>query len=65
MKIYTGLEQVESLNCLNRLLHEVLGCLPGIILMIFFCKLKISPLLEVTQIYYSIFYNRMKVCIVN
>ena len=33
-------------NCLNRLLHEVLGCVPAIILTIFFCKMKIFPLLE-------------------
>jgi len=45
MNIYTGLEQAES-NCLNRLLQEVLGCAPAIILMIFFCKAKNFPLLE-------------------
>jgi hypothetical protein len=33
-------------NRLNRLLHEVLGCAAGIILVIFFCKIKIFPLLE-------------------
>ena len=33
-------------NCLNRLLHEVLGCSPAIFLMSFFCKMKIFPLLE-------------------
>jgi hypothetical protein len=36
--------------CLNRLLHEVMGCVPAIILMIFFCKVKIFPLLgELSQ----------------
>jgi len=34
------------LNCLNRLLQEVLGCESAIILMICFCKVKIFPLLE-------------------
>jgi len=29
------------LSCLNRLVHEVLGCAPAIILMIFVCKVKI------------------------
>jgi hypothetical protein len=33
-------------NCLKRHLHEVLDCAPAIILMIFFCKVKIFPLLE-------------------
>jgi hypothetical protein len=33
-------------NFLNRLLHGVLGCAPTIILMIFFCKVNIFPLLE-------------------
>jgi hypothetical protein len=45
MDIYTGMQQVES-NCLNRLLHEVLDCAPAIILTIFFCNVKIFPLLE-------------------
>ena len=40
------MEQVESINCLNRLLHEVLGCATAVILMLFFCKVKIFPLLE-------------------
>jgi len=31
-------------NCLNRLLHEVLGCAPLKILKMFFCKMKIFPL---------------------
>jgi hypothetical protein len=43
MKVYTGMEQVES-NCLNRLLYEVLGCASAIILIIFFCRVKIFPL---------------------
>jgi len=33
-------------NCLNRFLHEVLVFAPAIILKIFFCKVKIFPLLE-------------------
>ena len=33
-------------NCLNRLLHEVLGCAPAIILIVFLCKVKIFPLFE-------------------
>jgi hypothetical protein len=33
-------------NFLNRLLHGVLGYAPTIILMIFFCKVNIFPLLE-------------------
>jgi len=45
MDIYNGMQQVES-NCLNRLLNEVLGCAPAIILTIFFCNMKIFPLLE-------------------
>jgi len=39
------MEQVES-DCYSRLLQEVLGCVPAIILMIFFCKVKIFPLSE-------------------
>jgi hypothetical protein len=35
MKIYIGMEQAKYLVFLNRLLHEVLGCAPTIILMIF------------------------------
>jgi hypothetical protein len=38
-------------NSLNRLLHDVLGCAPPIILMIFFCEVEIFPLFEeLTQI---------------
>jgi hypothetical protein len=33
-------------NCLNRLIQDVLGCAAAIILMIFFCKVKIFPVLE-------------------
>jgi hypothetical protein len=33
-------------NCLNKLLHGVLGCASAIILMIFFFKVKNFPLLE-------------------
>jgi len=36
-------------NCLNRLLQQVLGCAPAIILIILFCKEKIFPLLEETR----------------
>ena len=31
-------------NCLNRLLHDILGFTPTVILTIFFCKVKIFPL---------------------
>jgi len=40
------MEQVESLNFLNKLLHEILGCAPAITLTTFFCKVKILPQLE-------------------
>jgi hypothetical protein len=66
MKVYTGTEKIESLNCLNRLLQEILGCAPAIILTIFFCKVKIFALLE--ELYptsYSILYNKVKICTVN
>ena len=46
MKLYTGMEWVESLNCLNRLLPEVLGCAPTIIVKIFIYEVKIFLLLE-------------------
>ena len=53
-------------NCLKRLLQEVLVCAPAMILTICICKVKISPLLEETPPKnYSIFYDRMRVCIVN
>jgi len=53
-------------DCLNIHLHEVLGCALAIILMIFFCKVKIFTLLEeLTLKNYFVFYNRMEVCIVN
>jgi len=53
-------------NCLNRLLQEVLGCAPAIILVILFCKVKIFPLLiELPLKNYLICYNTMKVCMVN
>jgi len=52
-------------NCLNRLLKEVLGC-TRYNSEIFFCKVKIFPLLEeLPPESFSIFYNRLKVCIVN
>ena len=46
MKVYTGVKQVTISNCLNRLLQEVVGCVPAIIQTVFFCKLKIFPLFE-------------------
>jgi len=45
MKVCNGMEQEDS-NCLNRLLQEVLGSAPAIILIIFFCGVKIFPLLK-------------------
>jgi len=33
-------------DCLNGLLQDVLGCAPAVVLMIFFCKVKIFPLLK-------------------
>jgi len=33
-------------SCLNRLPQEVLGCELAIILTVFFCKVKLFPLLE-------------------
>jgi hypothetical protein len=49
-------------NCLNRLLHEGLHCAPAIIVIIFFCKVKIFPLLEeLPHNIFSLFYDRMKV----
>jgi hypothetical protein len=49
-------------NCLNRLLHFV----PAIILMIFFCKVKIFPVMEeLCPKNYSILYNRMEVYTLN
>ena len=52
----------QSLYCLNRLLHEVLGCAPAVLLTIFFCKVNIIPLLEeLPQKNYSMFYARKSV----
>jgi len=39
------MEQVKFL-LFNRLLYEVVGFAPAVIMMIFFCKVKIFPLLE-------------------
>jgi len=39
-----GRERIS--NCLNILLHEVLGCAPAVILTVFFCKVNIFALLE-------------------
>jgi hypothetical protein len=44
--LYIAMEKVKSLNSLNRHLHEALGCAQAIIMMTFFCKAKIFPLLE-------------------
>ena len=52
-------------SCLNRLLQKVLCCVPAIILMISFCKVKIFALLEDSPKDYSIFYYRKQVCIIN
>jgi len=41
-------------NCLRILLHEVLGYAPAIILMIFFCTVKIFPLFE--QLTHNVFH---------
>jgi hypothetical protein len=41
----------RNCNFLKRLLHEVLGCAPAVILAIFFCKVKIFPLLEELPLY--------------
>ena len=38
MTVYTGMEKAESLDWINRLLHDVLGCAKTIILTIFFSK---------------------------
>jgi hypothetical protein len=46
MSICIGLGLSKSLNFLNSLLHEVLGCAPTIILIILFCKVNIFLLLE-------------------
>ena len=46
MKVCVDMGQVKSLNCLNRLLHEVLDCAPDILFTIFFCKVNTFPLLE-------------------
>jgi len=58
MKLYTDMEQVESL--------PVLGCATARILTIFFSKVEIFPLLEkLQQQNYFILWNRMKACIIN
>jgi hypothetical protein len=55
MKVYYWHRTGRMSNCLNKLLCEILGCTPAVILTIFFFKVK----------KYSIFYNRMMVGIVN
>jgi len=60
---YIGIKQVESLIVYR---DFYIDCAPAIILAIFFCNLKIFPLLEeLPPKNYSIFYNKMKVCTVN
>ena len=52
--------------CLKRLLHEVFGFAPAIILTIFFCKVKkLSTVGRVAPKNYSIFYKINMVCILN
>jgi len=65
MKVYTGMEQAIS-NCLNRLTHEVLGCAPAIILIIFLLQSENIPTARrVMPKNYSRFYSRMKEYTVN
>ena len=53
-------------NCLSRLLHEVLGCAPGHSSADFLLYSKnLTNVGRITPKNYSMFYNRMKVCIVN
>jgi len=40
MKVYTGMEQAETLDSLITLLHEVMGCATATFLMIFFYEVK-------------------------
>jgi len=44
MTLYTVTEQAKSLDCLIRLLHEVMGRATATILTIVFCELKYFPL---------------------
>jgi hypothetical protein len=46
MKVCIGKGTSSILYSLNRLLHEFLACAPAIILITFFCKVKIFPLWE-------------------
>jgi len=41
-----GMEQVKFFNFLNRIVHEVLGFAPVMIVTIFFCDINIFPLLD-------------------
>ena len=53
-------------SCLKRYVQYVLVCAAAIIMVICFCKAKISSLLEeLPPQYCYIFCNRMKECIVN
>jgi len=66
MRVFMGVGSCKNSNYLNRLLHEVLGRAPSIILMIFLFNVKIFPLLEtLPPKNYSIFYSRMKICIIH
>jgi hypothetical protein len=46
MTVCNGMEGGRISNCLNALLHEVLGCATAIILTIFFGKVKILLLFK-------------------
>ena len=66
MKIYAGMELVESVVIFKRLLQGVPVCAPTIILMIFFCKVNILLLLEeFSPQKYSILHYRVEICKIN
>jgi len=46
MTVYTGIKEGTISNCLNALLHGVLGCAATMIMKISFCNVNIVPLLE-------------------
>ena len=46
MTFYTGMEGIRISNCLSAPVNEVLVCAAAMILKIFFCSVKISPLFE-------------------
>ena len=64
MKVYWN-GTCRNSSCLHRLLQEVLGCAPAIILMFFFCKVKNLPSFGIITPVDTKFYNRIKGCIVN